>query len=238
MVDFGGWIYKRDTLKAKELVVVSEKGFAKSVLKHVKKLHPYTVRLGILHATETGFLERIEFTCLGIVRIYDVFWFASIFVQFADADEIKNIPTHALNTEAKIFEAASPMDIIRQVEAQHGSIPIGIMHALNVEMNGAALSYEGRPIKRILMTSEKQRRIWEPLTRFYAYSEVYPNPGQRGIAIVSTFRVDETKTGKLTLVISPDPEKITGNYARIAGQFEFLDRETEKASRQKANQPD
>ena len=86
-----------------------------------------------------------------------------------------------------------------------------------------SLSYEARPLKRVLFTSEKQRRLWEPVTHFYAYDEVYPTRGQRGIAIVSTFRVDQSKTGELTLVISPDPEKTTGNYARIAGQFVFWD---------------
>lgn len=44
--DFGSWIYKRDTLKARELVIVSEKGFTKSVIDHVKKLYADTVRLG------------------------------------------------------------------------------------------------------------------------------------------------------------------------------------------------
>lgn len=222
--DLGSWIYKRDTLKAAELVVVSERGFAASVLKHVKSLHHDTVRLGTLHQTEAGLLERLNSTCLGMVRVYDVFWFASILVQFADADEIKAVDLQGLDTEAKIFGTASPMGLIRYNEAQFGSQRTGTMHTLIFDTTDAALCYEGRPLKRILITSEKQRRIWEPTTHFYTYDEVHPNPGQRGIAIVSTFRVDEVRTGKLTLVISPDPEKVTGNYARMAGQFEFYGR--------------
>ncbi len=230
--DLGGWIYKRNTLQAQELVAVSEKGFSAPVLQHVKKLHPDNVRLGTLHETETGFIERINSTCLGMARIYDLFWFASIFVQFADADEIKNIQLQGLDTESNVFGSASPMDLIREMEAQHGSIPAGTMHACTVNVSEETpLSYEGRPIKRILITSEKQRRIWEPVTHFYAYDEVHPNRGQRGIAIVSTFRVDESKTGKLTLVISPDPQKTTGNYARIAGQFEFIEMGSAKPKR-------
>jgi hypothetical protein len=220
--DLGSWIYKRDTLKASELVAVSERGFAASVLKHVKSLHGDTVRLGTLHEIETGLIERFNSRCLGIVRIYDQFGFASIFVQFGDVDEIKPIDLQGLDYEANIFGATSPMGIIRQIEAQSGSLPTGSMLALNCDMTGTAHQYDGRPLKRILITCEKQRRIWEPTTRFYTYDEVHPSPGQRGIAVISTFRVDETRTGKLTLVVSPDPEKVTGNYARIAGQFEFL----------------
>jgi hypothetical protein len=222
MEDLGSWIYKRDTLNASELVVVSESGFATPVLKHVKTLHHDTVRLGTLHETQTGFLERINSTCLGITRIYDTTWFAAILVQFADADEIKLINLQGLNTEEKIFGGQSPMDLVRLNEAQSGGPVPGTMHTLIYEGIEGALSFDGRPLSRIIITYEKQRRIWEPQTRFYAYDEVHPNLGQKGIAIISTFRVDEARTGKLTLVISPDPEKVTGNYARIAGQFEFV----------------
>ena len=145
--DLGGWIYKRNTLQAQELVAVSEKGFSAPVLQHVKKLHPDNVRLGTLHETETGFIERINSTCLGMARIYDLFWFASIFVQFADADEIKNIQLQGLDTESNVFGSASPMDLIREMEAQHGSIPAGTMHACTVNVSEETpLSYEGRPL--------------------------------------------------------------------------------------------
>ena len=77
ITDFGNWIYKRDTLKARELVVVSENGFTRSVVDHVKKLHPDTVRLGTLHEVETGFIERVNSTLIGITRIIDQWWFAS-----------------------------------------------------------------------------------------------------------------------------------------------------------------
>src|SRR6516164_714886 len=71
MKDFGSWIYKRDTLKAQELVAVSEKGFAASVLKHVHKLHPNNVRLGTLHQVEKGFLEKFGSTLEGLTRIFN-----------------------------------------------------------------------------------------------------------------------------------------------------------------------
>ena len=144
-------------------------------------------------------------------------------VQFADVDEIKNVGLQGLDTEAKVFGAASPMEIIRNMEAQLGNIPAGKIEDTSiVDVSEAALSFEGRPLKRILVIAEKQRRIWEPATHFYAYDEVHPKYGQKGIAIFSTFKVDAARIGKLTLVISPDPDRATGNYARIAGQFEFL----------------
>jgi hypothetical protein len=221
--DLGNWIYKRDTLQAKELVVVSERGFSRPVIEHASKLHTDTVRLGTLHEVETGFIERINATCVGVTRILDFWWFASIFVQYADVDEIKRVELQALDVEAKVFGVESPMGLIRQMEGQHGTIPAGTMHALTVEECQAVLSYDGHPVKRVLITAEKQRRVWEPVTHFYAYEEVHPVPGHRGIAIISSFRVDGSKSGTLTLVISPDAEKTTGNYARIAGQFEFVE---------------
>ena len=69
--DLGNWIYKRNTLQAKELVAVSEKGFSRPVLEHARKLHSDNLRLGILHETEAGFIERINSTCLGLVRVFD-----------------------------------------------------------------------------------------------------------------------------------------------------------------------
>jgi hypothetical protein len=69
--------------------------------------------------------------------------------------------------------------------------------------------------------AEKQRQIWEPKTRFFAYSGVYPMRGQQGIAAISEFKVDNNRTGTLTLVLLPDPENITGREVKLAGQFEF-----------------
>ncbi len=181
------------------------------------------MRLGTLHEVETGLIERINATCVGVTRILDFWWFASIFVQYADVDEIKGVELQGLDTEAKIFGVESPMGLIRQMEGEHGELPAGTVRALAVEECQAVLSYNGHPVKRVLITAEKPRRIWEPLTHFYAYEEVHPALGQRGIAIISTFRVDGSKSGTLTLVISPDAEKTTGNYARIALQFEFVE---------------
>ena len=109
--DFGSWIYKRDTINATELVAVSENGFAKTVIDHVQKLHSNSVILGTLHAVPTGLFEGFNSDCLGITRIYDLWWFASIFVQYADADEIMAIPVPQ-NTEENIFGGGSPMSLI------------------------------------------------------------------------------------------------------------------------------
>jgi hypothetical protein len=218
--DLGSWIYKRDTLKANELVVVSEKGFTRPVLAHVQRLHGEKVRLGRLHEVETGLIEKIGSTCLGVTRVLELWWFASIFVQYADADEIGRVETNGLDVEAPIFGVESPMGLIRQGEAQRGNIPPGQMHALTVEIEGS-LTYGGRPLKRVLITAEKQRRIWDPKTRFYAYEELHPTNMQRGIAIISTFRLDPSRNGKMTLVISPDDDNLAGGNARIMGQFEF-----------------
>jgi hypothetical protein len=220
MKDFGNWIYKLETLPAKELIIVSEVGFSASVLRHVRQRYAKTVRLGVLHETETGFIERINSTCLGLDRVLDQWWFASIFVQFADADEIARVEMSGLNTEENIFSQISPMGLIRFAESVNGDIPAGRMQSLIIEAD-EHLRYLGRPIRRILITAEKQRLIWEPQTKFYAYEEIHPQNEQRGIAIISNFKVDASRTGTLTLVISPDPANIAGNNARIAGQLEF-----------------
>jgi hypothetical protein len=73
-----------------------------------------------------------------------------------------------------------------------------------------------------MITAEKHRRIWDPKSHFFAYDEVFPNRLQRGIAIISNFKVDEAREGRLTLVISPDPGNVIGREAHLAGQFEFL----------------
>ena len=123
--DLGSWIYKQQTLKAKELVAVSEHGFTRSVIIHVQKLHAENVRLGKLHEVETGFIEQINSTCLGVTRRFDNWWFASIFVQYSDRDEIAVVPTSSLDVEAPLLGSISPMGLIRVVEAQKGLLPSG-----------------------------------------------------------------------------------------------------------------
>src|SRR5271157_5019380 len=86
--DLGDWDYKRRTLGARNITIISEAGFSKSVLEHVKKLHKNTIILGRLHETETGLIEKFNSTCLGTVRIFEPWGFAGIFVQFGDKDEI------------------------------------------------------------------------------------------------------------------------------------------------------
>ena len=121
--DLGDWDYKRRTLGAVDIAILSEAGFSKAVLDHVKKLHKDTIRLGRLHETESGLIEKINSTCLGTVRIFEPWWFAGIFVQFADKDEIGAVQMSVEHIyEEKLFGAASPMDLIRQAETQ-GSFP-------------------------------------------------------------------------------------------------------------------
>ena len=227
--DLGNWIYKQQTLGARELVIVSEKGFTQPVLKHVRQLHSDQVRLGRLHETKTGFINRINSTCLGIKRALTIWWIASIFVQYADADEIVYVNSSGLDFEAPLFgivgrngRGTSAMGLLRQQESSGGQVPSGQMHGLVVDIADSSLTYSaGRPLRRILITAEKQRRIWEPRTRFFAYDEVHPKNMQRGIAIISTFRVDDSRSGTLTLVVTPDEENVAGGNAAIAGQFEF-----------------
>jgi hypothetical protein len=223
--DLGDWDYKRRTLGACEITIISEAGFATSVLKHVKSLHSDTIKLGLLHPIETGLIERFDSTCLGTVRVWDIWWFASIMVQYADEDQIVLVPPLSDDHETKIFGPASPMDLIRKAEAQFAPPPSGFppgFRTLIFDCVGSDLVYEDRHLKRVMIVAEKQRRIWEPKTRFFAYSSVYPVRGQQGIAIISHFNLDMNRNGRLILVVLPDPENLSGNYAKIAGQFEFI----------------
>jgi hypothetical protein len=218
--DFGNWIYKRDTLQARELVVVSEKGFSKSVVSHVKKLFPDSVRLGTLHEVETGLIAEIDSTFLGITRVLEKWWFASLFVQYDDNSEIAIHPLPS-NSEEKIFGRASPMDLIRFVEKEQGECASGRMNSFLILAEGI-LEISRRPLKTVMMTAEKQKKIWEPITKFYAYSEVFPSSSERGIATISTFNVDGNRQGTLILVISPDITNSSGTNAKVAGQIEFF----------------
>jgi hypothetical protein len=219
--DLGVWDYKRRTLRAWDITIISEAGFSKTVLEHVKKLHKHTIRLGRLHETEFGLIEKFNSTCLGTVRIFEPWGFAGIFVQFADKDEIGAAHmTLEHNYEEKLFGTASPMDLIRQTETQ-GSYP-PTMLSLVMDCTGAGLTYKERPIKRVMIAAEKHRRIWEPRTKFFTYTGVYPVVGQQGIAVISEFKVDLERSGRLTLVVVPDPDNLSGNYAKVAGQFEIV----------------
>jgi hypothetical protein len=224
--DLGNWDYKRRTLGASEMTIISETGFSASVIDHVKDLHADTITLGLLYPTETGLIERFNATFLGIVHTLDLWSFASIIVQYADDSEIDVVPLPTLSSnEEKIFGSASPMDLVRWSEAQSDHVPSsGSMRTLNFKVPPRA-RYRDREIKRVIIVAEKLRRIWEPRTLFFAFSGVYPVKGQRGIAAISTFRVDEERSGTLTVVFLPDPENMSGGAVKsvkVAGQFEFF----------------
>jgi Helix-turn-helix domain len=215
--DFGSWIYKRNTLQANELIIISQEGFTRSVTAHAKREN---VRLGMLRQVETGFIRQIESTVLGTTRMWDKWWFASIFVQYGDTGEIVALESQH-DYEEKIFGPASPMDLVRVVEKDQGDRPSGHFLTFIIISNGK-LSYCQRPITHVMITAEKQRRIWHPKTRFFAYDEVYPNRSERGIAMVSEFRLDDARHGRMILVIKPDVDHVSGaRDAHIAGQFEF-----------------
>ncbi len=218
--DFGSWDYKRRTFNANEITIISEVGFSAPVLAHVKSLHSDTVRLGLLHSVETAFIERFNSTCLGLIRVWDQWWFVSIVVQYADDKEIAIVPLPA-DAEAKIFGPVSSMDLIRQAE-NIGITPPGLMKTFNFDVTQSPLlSYSERPLSRVVIVAEKQRRIWQPKTQFFAYDSVYPSRGQQGVAIISEFTFDLDRKGTLSVVIVPDPENVSGNEIKIVGQFEF-----------------
>jgi hypothetical protein len=100
------------------------------------------------------------------------------------------------------------------------------MRTLNFGFNRNPLArYRERELKKVIIVAEKLRRVWEPRTQFFAFSGVYPVKGQRGIAAISTFRVDEQRSGTLNLVFLSDPESMSGGgvkFVKVAGQFEFF----------------
>jgi hypothetical protein len=213
------------------MTIVSEAGFTNSVIEHVKTLHHDTIQLGLLHPTETGLIEQFNVTFLGIERTMDVWSILSIIVQYADDGEIDAVAANS--NEEKIFgqvspekmiAQASPMDLVRYAEAQNGHpSATGLVRTLNFDCSRSVheYTYRNRRLRRIIITGETHRRIWEPKTRLFSYSGVYPVKGQRGIAAISTFAVDTDRTGTLTVVFLPDPENISGKGIKVAGQFEF-----------------
>src|SRR5215472_7233885 len=124
------------------MTIISETGFSASVIDHVKELHRDTITLGLLHPTETGFIERFNATLSGIVHTLDLWRFASIIVQYADDSEIDVVPLQTISSnEEKIFDSASPMDLVRWSEAHSDPVPPpGSMRTLNFSVNRIALA--------------------------------------------------------------------------------------------------
>jgi hypothetical protein len=147
------------------MTIISEAGFTASVIEHVKTLHSATATLGLLHPTETGLIERFNATFLGIVGALDLWWFASIIVQYADDGQIDVVPLETIGSyEEKIFGRASPMDLVCWAEAQDGHpSATGIMRTLNFDCSQSLQgTYRNRVLRRIIIVAEKPRRIWEP----------------------------------------------------------------------------
>jgi hypothetical protein len=127
------------------------------------------------------------------------------------------------SNEEKIFGQVSPMDLVRIAQVWDGKpSATGIVKTLNFDWSHSPqLVYRNRVLRRVIIVGETHRRIWNPITRLFSYSGVYPIEGQRGIAAISTFAVDTDRTGTLTVVFLPDPENISGKGIKVAGQFEF-----------------
>jgi hypothetical protein len=158
-------------------------------------------------------------------------------VQYADDGEVEIVRLETMTSneekifgetmisnEGKIFGQASPMDLVRTAQSWDGHpSTTGILRTLNFDFRGSPheLTYRNRLLRRVIIVGETHRRIWNPKTRLFSYSGVYPVEGQRGIAAISTFAVDTNRTGTLTVVFLPDPENISGKGIKIAGQFEF-----------------
>jgi hypothetical protein len=223
--NLGDWEYKRSTLGASEFTIISEAGFTSSVIKHVKRFHSETIRLGRLYPAEKGHIEKFDATILGVDRVLDLWWFVAIMVQYADKDEIVTLPHQSYSdTEAKIFGGTSPMDLVRFAEASsaQGGLASGQFHARIFDVLGHQMTYDNRALKRVILVAEKKRRIWEPKTQFFTYCGVFPEKGQKGIALISDFKVDADRDGRLILVLLPDPDNVGGGNIKLAGQLHLI----------------
>ena len=64
------------------------------------------------------------------------------------------------------------MSLIRGCELEGGEVPAGQMYPFSISVVGA--SYGGRPVQRILVTAEKQRRIWGRRPDFFRTTRFTP----------------------------------------------------------------
>ncbi len=203
MKDFGGWIYKMQTLEAKELVALSEAGFTRPVFKHVKQLHANSVRLARIYQIPDGKIETPLTQFMGILGQIENKWgFAAVFYQ-TDKDEISAMPLG--NVEEKVFDQpkggprVSLMDIIR-AHAKDVAWQNSQFHAMTINLD-RGLSWQGNTLKRLMICVEYRRKVTSVANRFFAYDEEYPVKHRRGLCVVAELELDgKPATGEFVAI--------------------------------------
>lgn len=187
--DFGGWIYKMQTIGAQELVVLSAAGFAESVLEHVAQKFSKTVRLAQLHEIVDGRIDRLNTQFVGPIKVNNVFGFPGVFYQTVD-DEISSI--QPLDANARLFfspEANDHLSIVQLVSQPEIDLGTAQYYNLTLKLPLGGLIFQGKTLKRLMICMQVQRKVDQVSNRFFAYDEVYPTEGRRGICVVSEFEL-------------------------------------------------
>jgi hypothetical protein len=213
MKDFGDWIYKMQTLAAKELVALSEAGFTQSVFKHVRQLHPNSVKLARIYQIAGGKIEKPKTEFMGFLGAIENKWgFIAVFYQ-TDKDEISAMPLG--NVEEKILDQteARPrvllMDIIRHHE-KDVAWQDSQFHTLTINVD-RKLSWQGSTLRRLMICVEYRRQVTNATNRFFAYDEEYPMKGRRGLCVVSDFKLaDKPVTAEVVAIPTEDDVQLSG----------------------------
>jgi len=192
MKDFGDWVYKMQTLAAKELMALSEAGFTRPVFKHVKQLHAKSVKLARIYQIPDGKIEKPFTQFMGVLGQIENKWgLAAVFYQ-TDKDEISAMPLG--NVEEKVFDQprgdprVSLMDIIRGIK-KDVAWQNSQFHALTINLEGR-LSWQGDTLKRLMICVEYRRKVANVANRFFAYDEEYPMKHRRGLCVVANLTLD------------------------------------------------
>lgn len=215
MKDFGDWIYKMQTLAAKELVALSEAGFTQPVFKHVKQLHPNSVKLARIHRIADGKIEAPATEFGGFLGAIENKWgFLAVFCQ-TDDDEIVVMSLGNVNEKVFYESEGSPrislMDLILQ-QGKDTAWRDNQFHTVVINCGGR-LSWEGKVLRRLMMCVEYRRKVSQATNRFFAYDEEYPIKGRRGLCVVSDFQL-EGKPATAQFVAIP-----TGDDVELSGQI-------------------
>ena len=211
--DFGNWIYKMQTLEAKELIALSESGFTKPVFKHVKQLHPQSVKLARIYPLENGKIKRPITEFMGVFGGVENNWgFAAIFYQ-TDKNEISSM---SIAPEDKVFDhpsgpSLSLMDFIRQFKVDWQNSQF---HALTCDLE-EGFSWRGNALRRLMLCVEYRSTLSRATNHFYAYDEEYPVKNRRGICVVSVLMIGDRRA-TLEIVAVPTEDDVL-----LSGQLSF-----------------
>lgn len=213
MKDFGNWIYKMQTLAAKELVALSEAGFTQPVFKHVRQLHANSVKLARIYQLADGKIEKPNTEFMGFLGAIENKWgFAAVFYQ-TDKDEISAMPLG--NVEEKVLDQpeggprVSLMDIIRHHE-KDVAWQNSQFHTLTINLE-RRLSWQGNTLKRLMICVEYRRKVANATNRFFAYDEEYPMKNRRGLCVVSDFKLDgKPATAEFVAIPTEDDVLLSG----------------------------